>query len=100
MNYTVTLTQTQDRALSYAAVSQNDWIENAITQRCEAAIEEIVKITVAKCLETGTQIPGTKEGIVDLAFEQEWIKTAAQVNEEYLAAAQATLEEIQARTAE
>ena len=83
MNYTVTLTQAEDMALSWAALSQQEWIDNAAHNRCRIAIEEIVKICVEKCLETGTQIPGSKDDMVLLAFEKGWVKTGAQSNAEY-----------------
>lgn len=86
--YTVTLTAAEDAALSYAALSQQDWINNAIHERCRIAIDEIVQITVAKCLETGTQIPGSKDEMVTLAFAQGWVKTAADRQAEANAAAQ------------
>lgn len=78
MNYTITLSAAEDKALSYAAFSQQDWIDNAVHERCRIAIDEIVQVTVAKCLETGTQIPGSKDEMVDLAFAQGWVKTAAE----------------------
>jgi hypothetical protein len=82
-NYTVTLTEAENKALSYAALSQDEWIQNAIHERCRVAIEEIVATTVQRCLETNTQIPGSKDAMVDLAFEQGWVKTAAQRNAEF-----------------
>lgn len=82
MEYTITLTEAEDKALSHVALSQQDWIDNAVHERCRAAIEEIVKICVEKCLETNTQIPGSKDGMVLLAFEQEWVKTGVQINAE------------------
>lgn len=82
MDYTITLTQAQDKALSYVAVSQQEWLENAALDRCRIAIDEIVKICVDKCLETNTQIPGSKDDMVLLAFEQGWVKTAEQRNTE------------------
>lgn len=91
MNYTVTLTQTEDKALSYAAVSQDVWIQNAIHSRCDAAIDDIVKIAVAKCLDASMQIPGTKDEIVELAFTQGWVKTAAEVAADIEAAQAAQL---------
>lgn len=78
MNYIITLTTAEDAALSYSALSQNDWIQNAIHERCRIAIDEIVGITVQKCLDGGVQLPGTKDAIVALAFERGWVKTAAQ----------------------
>lgn len=89
MNYTITLSVAEDKALSYAAFSQQDWIDNAVHERCRIAIDEIVQVTVAKCLETGTQIPGSKDEMVDLAFAQGWVKTAADRQAEAEAAAQA-----------
>jgi len=77
-NYQINLTQAQDKALSFAASSQNDWIQNAIATRCELAIDEIVKITVAKCLETSLQIPSSKDEMVELAFSQGWVESAAE----------------------
>ena len=75
--YTIDLSTAEDAALSYVALSPDDWIQNAVHERCRIAIEEIVGITVQKCLETGTQIPGSKDEMVVLAFTQGWIKSAA-----------------------
>ena len=75
--YTITLTEAENKALSYAALAQQTWIDNAVHERCRLAIEEIVALTVQKCLETNTAIPGSKDAMVDLAFTQGWVKTAA-----------------------
>ena len=82
MEYTITLTEAEDKALSYVALSQQDWIDNAVHERCRVAIDEIVKICVEKCLETNTQIPGSKNDMVLLAFENGWVKTGAEQNNE------------------
>lgn len=95
-NYQVTLTEVQDAALSFVAVSQADWIENAALARCQAAIDEIAQIVINKCLETSTQIPGTKDEMVVLGFNEGWLKTAEQRNAEYIAEVQANLPPAQA----
>ena len=77
MKYTVELTDTEDKALGYAAFSQQDWIENLVHERCRIAIEEIVQITAKHCLDNGIQIPATREGIVDFAFENALVSLAA-----------------------
>lgn len=77
MRYTVTLTDAENRALSAVAVSQQEWIDNAVHERCRIAIEEIVRITVEQCLTTGTPIPNSKDEMVALAFEHGWVKRAA-----------------------
>ena len=90
-NYTITLTAAEDAALSYAALSPDDWIQNAVHERCRVAVDEIVALTVQRCLETNTQIPGSKDAMVALAFEQGWVKTAAQRQAEFEAEAAARL---------
>lgn len=78
MNYQITLTEAEDKALSYVAFSQQEWIDNATHERCRLAIDEIVAIAVENFLATGIQIPATKEEIVALAFSTGLVKTAAE----------------------
>lgn len=80
MEYTITLTEAEDKALSYAAFSQQDWIDNAVHERCRVAIDEIVKICVEKCLENNIQIPNSKDEMVLLAFQQRWINPANELS--------------------
>ena len=79
---TITLTDTQYKGLEYAAASPQDWAENAVTERCRIANDEIVQMTVAHCLDNGTQVPTTREAIVAYAFDNGIVKTAAQRNAE------------------
>jgi hypothetical protein len=88
-NYTMTLTETEDKALSYVAFSQQDWMDNAVHERCRIAIEEIVALTVQQCLANNVQIPGSKDEIVELAFAQGWVMAAAQRQAEAEAEVQA-----------
>jgi hypothetical protein len=82
MKYTINITDTEDKALSYASLSQQDWIDNAVHVRCGKAINEIVKIYTERALDEGVQIPATRELIVADAFTRGWVKTAKQTNEE------------------
>lgn len=75
--YSITLSSAEDRALSYVASSQQEWIENAVQNRCRIAIEEISRICVDKCLEEGIQVPASREAMVDLAFTKGWVVAAA-----------------------
>ena len=95
MNYTITLTPAELKALASVALSPEDWINNAVHERCRIAIDEIVALTVQKCLDNGIQLPGTKDAIVSLAFEQGWVKTAAQRQAEAEAEAAARMEQPQ-----
>ena len=80
VQYTITLTDSENIALSHIALSQQDWIDNAVHERCRIAIEEIVQLTIQKCLENNIQIPGSKDDMVILAFQENWIQTAEQRN--------------------
>ena len=39
--YTITLSDAEDKALHVVALSAQDWIDNAVHERCRLAIEEI-----------------------------------------------------------
>jgi hypothetical protein len=62
--YTITLSDAENKALGVVAVSQNDWIQNAVKERCRIAIEEIVAAEVQRKLAAGESITGTKDDIV------------------------------------
>ena len=75
---TITLTDTQYKGLEYAAFSVQDWAENAVTERCRIANDEIVKLTVDHCLDSDIQVPATREAIVTYAFDNDIVMTAAE----------------------
>jgi len=70
----IELTETESKALSVAALSPQEWSENAVKNRARIAIEEIVQVCVVKCLEEQVQIPSSREEIVDLAIAKGWVK--------------------------
>jgi hypothetical protein len=82
----VELTDTQYKGLEYAALSPTEWAENAVTERCRIANDEIVSIYTNRALDEGIQIPATRELIVADAFTRGWVKTAVQRKEEEEAA--------------
>jgi hypothetical protein len=82
MDITITLTNTEYKALEYAAVSPQDWADNALKNRARQAIDEIVDITVKHCLDNDISIPSTRDEIVTYAFENEIVKTLAEVQSE------------------
>ena len=79
---TIELTDTQYKGLEYAALSPEDWAENAVTERARIANDEIVQMTVQHCLDNGVQVPATREEIVAYAFDNELVKTVAVQNAE------------------
>jgi len=81
-NITVSLTDTENKALEYAALSVQDWADNALKNRARIAIDEIVAALVAHCNENSIALAVGKEAQVTQAFELGVVKTAAQRNEE------------------
>jgi hypothetical protein len=64
INYTITLSDAEDKALGTVALSKQDWIDNAVHERCRLAIDEIVNAEVQRKLAAGEPITGSKEDIV------------------------------------
>jgi hypothetical protein len=62
--YTITLSAAEDKALHAVAVSAQDWIDNAVHERCRVAIDEIVNAEVQRKLAAGQSITGSKDDIV------------------------------------
>lgn len=79
---TVTLSDAEFKALETVAISAQYWIDNAVHNRCNIAIEEIVAAEVERITSVGGTISGTKEDIV-LAAQ---VKSLAERQAEYDAA--------------
>ena len=82
ITYEVVLSDAENKALGVVAASQQDWIDNAVHERCRIAIEEIVAAEVQRKLAANETISGSKEDIVLAAP----IKSAAERNAESAAA--------------
>jgi hypothetical protein len=74
--YTITLTDAEDKALHSVAISAQEWIDNAVHERCRIAIDEIVNSEVQRLIAAGQTISGSKEDIVLAAT----VETAAEKN--------------------
>ena len=72
--YTITLSAAEDKALHVVALSAQDWIDNAVHERCRLAIEEIVNAEVQRKLAANEPITGSKDDIVMAAD----VETAAE----------------------
>ena len=80
-NYIVSLTEAEDKALGVVTLSQQEWIDNAVKERCRIAMEEIFQMEIQRMLTdpTITEIPADREAVV-LAAD---IKSAAERNKDY-----------------
>lgn len=77
--YTITLSDAENKALGVASLSQQDWIDNVVHNRCRIAIDEIVNAEVQRKLANNETISGSKEDIVNAAP----IKSAAERQAEF-----------------
>ena len=83
MDYTVTLTEAETKAMEYIASNVQEWIDNAAHNRARIAIDEICDFYIKHKLDNNETIAATnKFDMVLAAYEEGLIKTAAQVYEE------------------
>jgi hypothetical protein len=87
--YTITLSAAEDKALKSVAVSAQDWINNAVHERCRVAIDEIVNAEVQRKLAAGQSITGSKDDIVLAANIESAAERQARLEAEAQARAQA-----------
>lgn len=83
--YTITLTDAEDKALKAVAISAQDWIDNAVHERCRIAIDEIVAAEVQRKLAAGEPITGSKDDIVMAANIESAVERQARLEAEALA---------------
>ena len=83
--YTITLSDAEDKALGVVAYSQNDWIQNAVKERCRIAMEEIVASEVQRKLAAGESITGSKDDIVMAANVESATQRQARIEAEMAA---------------
>lgn len=99
---TVSLTDTQLKGMQFAAYSPQDWCDNAITNRADEAVKQIVDAVVQHCLDNNIAIPSTREAIVTYGFDNAIVSSAfdrqtaaeAQAAAEAAAAAQLAANEL------
>ena len=69
MNYTITLTDAQVKAVRVDMVDIQDWLENAIVVRAELAQNKIIEKLVAHCNENEIALAVGTSAQVDQAYE-------------------------------
>ena len=78
VDITVTLTDTENKCMEYAAASVQDWADNALTNRARIAKDEIIALLVAHCNANDIQIATGEDAQVTQAFELDIVETAAE----------------------
>ena len=77
--YTITLSDAQDKALHTVALDAQEWIENVTFHRANVAMEEIVNSEVQRLLAAGQPITGSKDEIVLAANVESVVERAARL---------------------
>ena len=85
--YTVVLSDAENKALLSVAVSAQEWIENAVRNRCRIAIDEIVAAEVKRITDSGGTLSGSKDDIVLAAPIKSAAERRAQMEAEMAARA-------------
>lgn len=86
MDYTITITDTEKKALEYVALDVDSWITNAAQARAALAIEEIIALNTAHCNANSIAIAVGEAAQVTQAYTLGVIKTAAVATAEAKAA--------------
>ena len=68
MDYTITLTDTEQKCLEYIAVDVDDWITNAAQNRARIAKEQILAVNSAHCNANGIAIAVGEDAQVTQAY--------------------------------
>ena len=80
--YTINLSDAEDKALGVVALLQQEWINNAVHERCRIAIDEIVNAEVQRKLAVGETISGSKDDIVIAADIESAVERNARLEAE------------------
>jgi len=81
-NITISLTDTENKSLEYAAASVQDWADNALKNRARIAKDEIISLLVAHCNANSIAIATGEDAQVTQAYDLKVVKTAAARNAE------------------
>ena len=79
-DYTITLTDTERKAMEYCAADVDEWITNAATNRARIATEEIIALNTAHCNANGIAIGVGVTAQVEQAYNLGIVTTAAARN--------------------
>lgn len=77
---TISITDTEKKALDYVMVDISEWTDNAVTNRARIAKDEIISQLVAHCNANSVAIATGEDAQVTQAYTLGVVKTAVQQN--------------------
>tara|TARA_Y100000004_G_scaffold48903_1_gene53852 strand:+ start:895 stop:1131 length:237 start_codon:yes stop_codon:yes gene_type:complete len=73
-DYTITLTDTEVKAMKYICADVDDWITNAATNRARIAKEEILSLNMAHCNANGIALATGEDAQIQQAYDLNVVK--------------------------
>ena len=73
-DYTITLTDTEVKAMKYICSDVDDWITNAATNRARIAKEEILSLNMAHCNANGIALATGEDAQIQQAYDLNVVK--------------------------
>ena len=80
MNYTITLTETQQKAMEYITPDVTDWITNSATARADIAVNEVIGLLVTHCNDNNIALEVGKSAQVAQAYTLGVVAAASDTN--------------------
>lgn len=77
---TISITDTEKKALDYVMLDISEWTDNAVTNRARIAKDEIISLLVAHCNANSVAIATGEDAQVTQAYTLGVVKTAVQQN--------------------
>ena len=77
---TISITDTEKKALEYVMLDISEWTDNAVTNRARIAKDEIISLLVAHCNANSVAIATGEDAQVTQAYTLGVVKTAVQQN--------------------
>ena len=82
VDYTITVSDVDNKVLGYVAHDQKDWIDNCIAARMVAGKRDIIDALIKHCNENGVTIATGEDAQINQAFDLGVVKLAKDVSSE------------------
>ncbi len=78
---TISITETEQKALEYVMVDISEWTDNAVTNRARIAKDEIISLLVAHCNANSIAIATGEDAQITQAYDLKVVTKASAENE-------------------
>ena len=82
VDYTITVSDVDNKVLGYVAHDQKDWINNCISARMVAGKRDIINALIKHCNDNGVTIATGEDAQINQAFTLNVVKLAKDVPSE------------------